>query len=375
MRPGRFVTCDRIGRWCIYWWKTFPSGYRVSVSTSTRSNRPDPPQRDPGIAALALPEEHGAEPSPGPLDTPAAKTTVDISERNFEATIEQVLTAGRPGSRCRGPRSRRTDPVPGGYRKRSPDDYNRSLCLDTDLVLDFIYATQPKQWENLKAQHGADVKARFLHRLASETAKRGTLDVLRQGIKDSGCKFQLAYFRPASGLNPETQKLYQANQFSIVRQLRYSEKNEKSLDLVLFLNGLPIFTAELKNPLTGQTVRNAITQYQDRPRPQGAAVPVRPLPGPFRRRSRPGLRHDAAGRHKTWFLPFNRGKYGGAGNQPSAFDFATAYLWKEVWSRDSVLDLVQNFLHVVEDEDDKGKKTGKRTLLFPVITSSMPCDA
>ncbi len=81
-------------------------------------------------------------------------------------------------------------------------------------VLDFVYATQPKEWEKLKAHHGADVKARFLQRLASEIAKRGTLDVLRQGIKDSGCKFQLAYFRPSSGLNPETQRLYEANQFS-----------------------------------------------------------------------------------------------------------------------------------------------------------------
>ncbi len=371
---GRVVTSEPIGRWCIYWWKAFPSGYRVSVAwdglpirptlKNSRSNTPDPTQPPPPIAAKGLPEDGAADPPPGSAELPTAKTTVDISERNLEATIERVLTAaiGAPGPATA---KQENGPIPGGYRKRSSGDYNRALCLDTDLVLDFIYATQPKQWENLKAQHGADVKARFLHRLAAETGKRGTLDVLRQGIKDSGCKFQLAYFRPASGLNPETQKLYQANQFSIVRQLRYSEKNEKSLDLVLFLNGLPIFTVELKNPLTGQTVRNAITQYmKDRDPKEPLFLFGRCLAhfavDPDLVYATTRLAED-----KTWFLPFNRGKYGGAGNEPSAFDFATAYLWKEVWSRDSVLDLVQNFLHVVDDEDDKGKKTGKRTLLFP----------
>jgi len=362
--PGGLVVSEQFGRWCIYWWKTFPSGYRVSVLKEGRSNRPDLPKRDPTIAAVGLPEECGAEPSPDSLDTPTARTTVDISERNFEATIERVLTQVIPAPGITIAKQE-NGPVPGGYRKRSPDDYNRSLCLDADLVLDFVYATQPKQWEELKLQHGADVKARFLHRLASETAKRGTLDVLRQGIKDSGCKFQLAYFRPASGLNPDTQKLYLANQFSIVRQLHYSEKNEKSLDLVLFLNGLPIFTAELKNPLTGQTVRNAIKQYQTDRDPKEPLLAFGRCLAHFA--VDPDLVYVTTrlAEHKTWFLPFNRGKYGGAGNQPSGLDFSTAYLWKNVWSRDSVLDLVQNFMHVVEDEDDKGKKTGKRTLLFP----------
>ena len=113
-----------------------------------------------------------------------------------------------------------------------------------------------------KQQHGADVKTQFLQRLASEIAKRGTLDVLRKGIKDSGCKFQLAYFRPAHGLNEETQKLYAANQFSVVRQLHFSEKTEQSIDMVLFLNGSRSSRAELKNPLKGQDVQDAIRQYR-----------------------------------------------------------------------------------------------------------------
>jgi type I restriction enzyme R subunit len=95
------------------------------------------------------------------------------------------------------------------------------------------------------------VKARFLRRLASEIERRGTLDVLRNGTKDRGCKFVFAYFRPSSGLHEALRELYRANQFCVIRQLHCSEKNDKSLDLAPFLNGLPIFTAELKNPLTG----------------------------------------------------------------------------------------------------------------------------
>src|SRR5207247_7860072 len=121
-------------------------------------------------------------------------------------------------------------------------------------------ATQPKEWARLKQHHGAAVRERFLRRLTAEIKQRGALDVLRHGIRDSGCRFQLAYFRPASGLNAETQLLYGANLFALVRQLRYSAKHENSLDLVLFLNGVPLFTAELKNPLTGQNVENAIAQ-------------------------------------------------------------------------------------------------------------------
>ena len=98
--------------------------------------------------------------------------------------------------------------------------------------------------------------------LSREIKRRGALDVLRKGVKDSGCKFELAYFRPASGLNEELKRLHAANLFAVVRQLRYSKENSKSLDLALFLNGIPIFTAELKNPLNGQDVEDAIRQYK-----------------------------------------------------------------------------------------------------------------
>src|SRR6266850_2501372 len=154
------------------------------------------------------------------------------------------------------------DTPAGGYRKRKPEDYDRTLCLLPRDVIDFVLATQPKEWKKLEQHHGAAaVKELFLKRLAAEIEQRGALDVLRKGIKDSGCKFNLAYFRPASGLNEETRRLHAANFFAVVRQLRYSTKNENCLDLVLFLNGIPIFTAELKNPLNAQDVEDAIRQY------------------------------------------------------------------------------------------------------------------
>ncbi|HAM57915.1 MAG TPA: type I restriction endonuclease subunit R, partial [Candidatus Rokubacteria bacterium] len=212
------------------------------------------------------------------------------------------------------------------------------------------------------------MKEQFLKRLADEIERRGALEVLRQGIKDSGCKFKLAYFRPASGLNEDTRRMHAANLFSVVRQLRYSEKNEKSLDLLLFLNGIPIFTAELKNPLNGQDIEDAIRQYKTDRDPRERLLAYGRCLAHFA--VDPDLVYVAtelAG-PKTRFLPLNQGKFGGAGNPPvppTREGYATGYLWEETWARDSVLDLVRQFIHEVEEEDEKGRKTGKRFLIFP----------
>ena len=303
--------------------------------------------------------------------------TKPISERAFEDTIEATLLRHGPDESLGTPPRDAADEIPpygepgmrpGGYHKRRPEDFDRALCLLPADVLDFVVATQPKQWQRLSQHHGAEVKERFLKRLSSEIQRRGTLDVLRRGVKDMGCSFRLAYFRPASGLNEETRRLHAANFFAVSRQVRYSTRNEKSLDLVLFLNGLPVFTAELKNPLTGQSVEDAIRQYKtDRD-------PREPLLAPGR-----CLAHFAVDIElvyvtthlagpKTRFLPFNRGRFGGAGNPPvppTQDGYATAYLWEETWARDSVLDLVRQFVHEVEEEDEKGRKTGRRFLIFP----------
>lgn len=274
--------------------------------------------------------------------------SVDHSEANLEATIEAVLV-GRHG-----------------YRSRAADtDYDQALCLDPELLTQFLITSQPKTWEKLKQQHGEHVRQRFLKRLVREIKSRGTLDVLRKGVTDLGCKFDLVCFQPETGLNEEHRRLYRANVFSVIRQLHYSQKGDQSLDLTLFLNGLPIITCELKNPETGQNVHNAIKQYRtDRD-------PNEPLFA-FGR----CLAHFAADTDlvhmtthlegkSTYFLPFNKGCEGGAGNLPNPGGFRTDYLWKQTWQPDSLLEIIQHFLQVVDVLDDKGKKTGRKQLIFP----------
>ncbi len=301
--------------------------------------------------------------------------TADISERAFEEAIECALLRYGPDA-CPGDAAAvresapefGDDPLPGGYHRRRPEDYDRGLCLIPTDVVDFLLATQPKVWEKLTQHHGADVKPRFLGRLSREIARRGALDVLRSGVKDSGCKFRLAYFRPASGLNEELQRLHAANLFAVVRQLRFSEKDEQSLDLALFLNGIPIFTAELKNPLNGQDVEDAIRQYKNDRDPREPLFAYGRCLAHFAVDPELVFVTSLLAGPKTRFLPFNQGRFGGAGNPPvppTRPGFATDYLWERVWARDSVLDLVRQFIHEVEAEDDRGRKTGARFLIFP----------
>jgi len=307
---------------------------------------------------------------------------MDISEKNLEETIEQVLLAAVPRVDLDAAHLKLNQPVPlygaltsnlvsgdvvpGGYHKRKSEDYDKAHCLLTGDVLDFIYATQPKEWDKFKKQYEADAKMRFFQRLSGEIRARGTLDVLRKGIKANGCKFQLAYFRPASGLNYDHLKLYAGNIFSEVRQLHYSERDAKrSLDMAIFLNGLPIFTAELKNPFTGQNVKDAVEQYCTKRDPHEPLFAFGRCLAHFA--VDPDLVYMAS--HlvgsDTRFLPFNQGRNGGAGNPPSWKGFATAYLWERIWARDSVLELVQHFVQQIEDLDEKGHKTSKKHLIFP----------
>jgi len=301
----------------------------------------------------------------------------DISERAFEDVIERVLLQ-------RGPDATTTDvstidevapeywsALPGGYHKRTSADFDRTLCLVQRDVVDFVLATQPKEWGKLQQHHGAAVRDQFVKRVAAEIERRGALDVLRNGIKDSGCKFRLAYFRPASGLNPETRRMHAANIFSVARQVHYSANStdaNSSLDLVLFLNGIPIFTAELKSPLNGQDVEDAIRQYKTTRDPREPLFAYGRCLAHFA--VDPDLIYVSTrlAREKTRFLPFNQGKFGGAGNPPASVTrpgYSTSYLWEETWTRDSVLDLIRQFIHEVEEEDQNGRKTGSRFLIFP----------
>ncbi len=300
--------------------------------------------------------------------------TVRIAERAFEDAIEcGLLRFGPDACAAEAPAiGEATGPYgetpPGGYHRRRPEEYDRALCLLPRDVVDFVLATQPREWQRLSEHHGAAVREQLLRRLAAEIERRGALDVLRNGVKDSGVKVRLAFFRPASGLNEETRRLHAANLFSVVRQVRYSAKNDNSIDLVLFLNGIPIFTAELKNPLNGQDVEDAIHQYKTDRDPREPLLAYGRCLAHFA--VDPDLVYvttKLAG-PKTRFLPFNRGKFGGAGNPPvppTASGYATGYLWDEIWARDSVLDLVRQFIHEIEEEDENGRKTGQRSLIFP----------
>jgi type I restriction enzyme R subunit len=294
----------------------------------------------------------------------------EISERQFEVAIECGLLAG-------GPDACATDeevvaeaaptyggPAPGGYRRRSAADYDWALCLDPGMVLDFIYATQPRMWGRLKEHYGDEVKQRFLARLSSEIDKRGTLDVVRKGVRDAGCRFTLAYFQPSSGLNEELRRLYEGNVFSVIRQVRYSQRSDNSVDLVLFVNGMPVFTAELKNPLTSQTVEHGMRQYRLDRDPREPLFRFGRCLAHFA--VDPDLVYFATQLRgeKTRFFPFNRGRFGGAGNPPALTGYATAYLWEQIWAKESVLDLMQHFLHVVEAEDGNARARD-RALIFP----------
>ena len=260
-----------------------------------------------------------------------------------------------------------------GYEVLSRDGYDKSLCLIPSEVVTFIRETQPKAWEALERQYGADTERNVLSRLSREIERWGTLHVLRNGIKDRGQKLRLAYFKPSSGLNPEHLALYRQNRLGVVRQLRYSTQNEKSLDVVIFLNGLPLATAELKNSLTGQFVERAKKQYRE----------DRDQREPLFRFKR-CLVHFAVGNEEVWmttrlqgrktfFLPFNKGSEdGGEGNPVNPTGHATAYLWEGILQPDSLLDLLQNYLHLQEITDRvydaaEGKVVEKtaEVLIFP----------
>ena len=254
------------------------------------------------------------------------------------------------------------------YQSRQSAVYNRSLCLIPNETLQFIRDTQPDEYQKLERQYGADTPVKLLDRLSREIGRRGVLDVLRKGIRDRGCHFNLTYFQPSSGMNPDHQRLYKQNRFSLVRQLRYSEKNEKSLDMVLFLNGLPLVTMELKNSLTGQVVTDAEKQYRTN---RDSREPL----FQFKR----CLVHFAMGNEKvsmtthlqggaTRFFPFNKD----IENPVNPKGHKTAYLWEDILHPDNLMELINNFIHEQETTEKVydpalgGVKDVKhRVLVFP----------
>ena len=271
------------------------------------------------------------------------------TEKKFEEHIEKSL-------------------IQSGYDSIDSTLYKKSLCLISTKLLDFIKTTQEKTYQKLEQQYGTETDTKLLKRVSSEIESRGVIDVLRNGVKDRGCHFHLVYFEPKSGLNVEHQELFKQNQFILIRQLKYSKQNENSIDIGIFINGIPIVMLELKNSLTGQTHLDGIKQWkQDRD-------PKEPL---FRFKR--NLVYFSIGnekvymstqlkKDKTYFLPFNKG----IENPVNPNGFQTHYLWEETLQPNSLLDLIENFVHIreeIEKEYDTKKQKvvdkKKEVLIFP----------
>jgi type I restriction enzyme R subunit len=257
-----------------------------------------------------------------------------------------------------------------GYVAVSRDGFDRERAIFPSVVLDFIKDTQPKEWAKLEALHGPKTGEQILTDLCKWMDANGSLATLRHGFKCYGRTLFVAYFKAAHELNPELEERYAKNRLGLTRQLHFSTRSEKSLDVTLSVNGIPIATLELKNAMTGQTVEHARRQYkQDRdPRETIFEFKKRTLVH-FAVDTDTVLMTTRLAGSATHFLPFNKGDGGGAGNpaDPQGRSYRTAYLWEEVLARDSLLDLLARFLHLQVDEkrDDQGRKVKTEQMVFP----------
>ena len=276
-------------------------------------------------------------------------------DRHSEAAFETVIEAHL---------------LQNGYVSIPREGFDRDCAIFPDTVLAFIRETQPVEWAKLEALHGDQTGEQILTDLCKWMDTNGSLATLRHGFKCYGRTLHAAFFKAAHELNPELEARYAANRLGLTRQLRFSPQSEKSLDITLSLNGIPIATVELKNPLTGQTVENAVHQYRHDRDPREPIFE-------FKRRTLVHFAVDTecvrmttrlAG-EATHFLPFDKGCDGGAGNphDPAGHSYRTAYLWEEVLARDSLLDVLARFIHlqIEEKRDDRGRKVKAETMIFP----------
>ena len=269
-----------------------------------------------------------------------------LKEKNFEEAIENYLI------------------TEGGYEKGVPEHLNRATAMDEDTFLRFIKTTQPREWEKHCKNYPTNPEQALLKRFQDEVSATNLLQVLRHGFKDRGVKFYPCFFKPETTLNPETVERYNQNILHCTRQMKFSLLDERSIDIVLLLNGIPVVSMELKNQFTGQDVSNAINQYKfDRA--------TKDKMFEFKQRV---LVHFAVDLYNvfmttrlqgagTYFLPFNQGSngagnVGGKGNPIVEDDYMTSYLWKRVLTKDSLMEILHKYMHLQA-------KDGKETMIFP----------
>ncbi len=287
--------------------------------------------------------------------------TTDTSERGLEDLVCTVLT-GSPcgaGAGSAGGIYERPADYGVGWVCGDPDDYDRNFCVDLAQLEAFLSNTQSEVAKKLALHEDSPTRRKFLARLQGEISKRGTICVLRDGIKHGQHGVELFYGTPSAG-NEKARAHYEANRFSVTRQLRYSQDQAgPALDLALFINGLPVATFELKNSLTKQTVDDAVEQYKRDRNPREKLFELGRC-----------VAHFAVDEHEvrfcthlqgkdSWFLPFNLGENDGAGNPPNPNGLKTDYLWQQILTRESLTDILENYAQIVTTKDEKTGRSNR----------------
>lgn len=294
--------------------------------------------------------------------------TTDTSEKGLELLIVRSLTGLSDEQILKKPLPGVAESPVGyggsGYILGQAADYDREHAADLPKLLAFIQTTQPKTFDQLGLATDGPGRLQFLNRLQGEVAKRGIVDVLRKGVAHGPAKVELFYGTPSPG-NQTAKEQWDANIFSVTRQLRYSKDETKlALDLALFINGLPVATFELKNRLTKQTVDDAVQQYKRDRDPRELLFHFARCLVHFAADDQQVMFCTKLAGKDSWFLPFNKGWNDGAGNPPNPDGMKTDYLWKAILTREGLTDILENYAQRVETKDEKtGRK--QESLIFP----------
>lgn len=248
-----------------------------------------------------------------------------------------------------------------GYESGTNDDYNKEYAVDETRLFRFLNDTQLSEMAKLGVNNSDQKKRQFLNRLSGEIAKRGIIDVLRNGVKAYPADLILFYFTPTEN-NEKSKQMFEKNIFSVTRQLRYSiDASKLALDLCLFINGLPVVTIELKNHFTGQSTADAVEQYKEDRDPRDTLFSFKRCIVHFAVDDQTVMFCTKLAGKGSWFLPFNKGYNDGAGNPPNPDGIMTDYLWKDILTKWKLSRIIENYAQVVVDEDsDTKKKTVKQ---------------